>query len=369
MSRLAELLATFDPALPLARARTLPGTVYTAPEIAAAEQRAVFASSWQCVGRVDQVAEPGRYLTFEVAGEPIVVVRGEDGVLRAFSNVCRHRAARVMPEPCGHATRLRCRYHGWTYDLAGRLRGIPEWDGVEEFRREDHGLPPVAVDTWGPLVFVHLGEAPPPLAGLLAAIAPPSGVVFHARREYELGCNWKIFVDNYLDGGYHVNTLHPSLAGALDYAGYHTVVHDWTSTQVSPLRTPERQLDAEVASVRRGDAAYYHWIWPNLMINVYQGVMDTNAVFPLGVDRCRVLFDFYFAEGTPPDVMERSVAVAHQVQLEDEAICGEVQRGLGSRTYTAGRFSVRRENGGLHFHRLLHAALAGLGQTSSTRLQ
>jgi choline monooxygenase len=358
MARLAELLATFDPSLPLARARTLPGTFYTSPEIAEAERRAIFGESWQCVGRLDQVTSPGQYLTFDLGGEPIVVVRGDDGVLRAFSNVCRHRAARVMPEACGHATRLRCRYHGWTYDLAGRLRGVPEWDGVEDFAREDHGLPPVAVETWGPLVFVSLAREPVALASLFGEIERPPEVVFHARREYELACNWKIFVDNYLDGGYHVNTLHPSLAGALDYAGYHTVVHAWSSTQVSPLRTPERQGDAEVASVRRGDVARYHWVWPNLMINVYEGVMDTNVVIPLGVDRCRVLFDFYFADGTPADAIERSIAVAHQIQLEDEQICFEVQRGLGSRSYTAGRFSVRRENGGLHFHRLVHARLS-----------
>src|SRR5262245_7200452 len=143
MSRLADLLATFDPGLPLARARTLSGAFYTDAAVADAERRAIFGEAWQVVGRVDQVTEPGQYVTAEIAGQPIVVARGEDRVLRAFSNVCRHRAARVMPEPCGHATKLRCRYHGWTYDLAGKLRGVPEWDGVEEFRREDHGLPPV----------------------------------------------------------------------------------------------------------------------------------------------------------------------------------------------------------------------------------
>jgi choline monooxygenase len=359
MSRLADLLATFDPSLPLARARTLSGAFYTDAAVADAERRAIFGEAWQVVGRVDQVAEPGAYVTAEIAGEPIVVARGEDRVLRAFSNVCRHRAARVMPEPCGHATKLRCRYHGWTYDLAGRLRGVPEWDGVEDFRREDHGLPPVAVDTWGPLVLVSLARDPAPIASLFASIDPPTGVAFHGRREYDLACNWKVFVDNYLDGGYHVNTLHPSLAGALDYAGYHTVLHDRSSTQVSPMRAPERQADAEVASVRRGDTALYHWVWPNLMINAYEGVMDTNVVYPLGADRCRVVFDFYFAPGTPAGSIERSIAVAHQIQLEDEQICYEVQRGLGSRTYAAGRFSVRREAGGLHFHRLVHAALSG----------
>src|SRR5262245_1862460 len=148
--RLRELLAAFDPSLPLERARTIPAAWYHDPELAALERRAVFANAWQAVGRADQVAEPGSFFTADVAGEPVVVVRDEGGTLRAFANVCRHRAARVACEEQGRASRLRCRYHGWTYDLAGRLRGTPEWDGVADFRKEEHGLPPLAVGAWGP---------------------------------------------------------------------------------------------------------------------------------------------------------------------------------------------------------------------------
>src|SRR5205823_3122992 len=106
----------------------------------------------------------------EVAGEPLLVVRDGDGVLRAFFNVCRHRAAPLLSEPCGTATKLRCPYHGWTYDLAGRLRGTPEFDGVADFRREDNGLVPVAVAEWGPLVFVNLDQPEQPLAEYLAPL-------------------------------------------------------------------------------------------------------------------------------------------------------------------------------------------------------
>src|SRR5262249_13570119 len=161
--------------------------------------------------------------------------RDEAGVLRAFSNVCRHRAALVATEPCGKASRLRCRYHGWTYDLVGRLRGAPEFDGVADFRREDHGLRPLAADVWGPWVWVHAGNLPP-LADFLAPlperIGPAlGGLRWAARREYDLACNWKVYVDNYLDGGYHVHTIHPDLAGLLDYAHYRTEVYEWTSVQ------------------------------------------------------------------------------------------------------------------------------------------
>jgi choline monooxygenase len=362
---LTEKLDAFDPDLPLERAHTIPSSWYFDPDVYAAECRTVFGNTWLAAGRADQVAAPGSYLTAEIAGEPVLVVRDGDGVLRAFYNVCRHRAARVMNEAAGQATRLRCRYHGWTYDLAGRLRGTPEFGGVADFRAEDHGLVPMPVDTWGPLVFVYpaarpcSGGQPPPLADFLAPLPEKTAGLgldrlhFARRREYELACNWKVFVDNYQDGGYHVNTVHPGLSGALDYAHYRTEIHGNTSVQVSPLKPPG---DATLGKVRSGAAAYYWWVFPNLMLNLYEGVMDTNVVLPLGPDRCRVVFDFYFAETAGPEAerfMADSIAVAHQVQLEDQGVCEEVQAGLKSRSYDTGRFSVRREAGGYHFHRLL----------------
>lgn len=365
---LRDKLAAFDAGLPLERARTIPAAWYFDPEIHLAEKRLVFGNTWQMVGRLDQIADPGSFFTANVAGEPIVVVRDTDGVLRAYFNVCRHRAAQVINEPQGRATKLRCRYHGWTYDLAGRLRGTPEFEGVEEFCKEASGLVEVLVDTWGPLVWVHLGgrAAAPRLLDFLAPLPERAlglgldALRFVERREYELACNWKVFVDNYLDGGYHVNTVHPALAGVLDYAQYRTEVFDSTSVQSSPLRPPNSQAeDASAGKVRIGERAYYWWVFPNFMMNIYQGVMDTNLVLPLGRERCRVIFDFYFADTTAKAFNAESIAVGHQVQLEDVSICEEVQRGLASRSYDTGRFSVKREAAGYHFHRLLARGLRG----------
>ncbi len=363
LASLAEKLASFDPHCPLERARTIPSCWYYDTDIYAAECGHVFGGSWQAVGRVDQVSRPGSFLTAEVAGEPILVVRDSEGVLRAFYNVCRHRAALVVNEPQGQASRLRCRYHGWTYDLTGRLRGTPEFDGVADFCKEDNGLTQVAEDTWGPLVFIHQPPVRPEntleqfLAPLPHRTEGLERLGFAARREYEVACNWKVYVDNYLDGGYHVNTVHPGLAGALDYTHYRTEIDGNTSVQISPLKPA---ADASVGKVRTGKNAYYWWVFPNLMINLYQDVMDTNVVLPLGPERCKVIFDFYFAprEGASmEDFIAESIAVAHQVQLEDMGICEEVQRGLKSRAFDTGRFSVKREAGGLHFHRLLAEAL------------
>jgi choline monooxygenase len=358
MSRLGAALSAFASDLPLEHARTIPACWYRDTELAALERMAVFGSTWQCAGRAALVSETGSFFTTEIAGEPILVVRDGDGVLRAFYNVCRHRAAPVVTEAAGKASRLRCRYHGWTYDLSGCLRGAPEFDGVLDFCREEQGLVGLAVAEWGPFVWVHGGQAPQTLSDYLAPMpqrlaADLSSLHFVARREYELACNWKVYVDNFLDGGYHVNTVHPGLAGVLDYKHYRTELHPYTSVQVSPLKSTG---PAEVAGVRSGETAQYWWVFPNFMLNLYQGVMDTNLVLPLGPERCRVIFDFWFGdtEGAAAEkFMRESMDVAHQVQLEDTGICEEVQRGLGSRSFDTGRFSVRREAGGYHFHQLL----------------
>jgi len=373
MAVLRDILSAFDPALPLERARTIPSRWFHDADLYGLECRAVFGDTWQAAGRAALVAEPGSFLTTEIAGEPILVVRDAEGSLRAFFNVCRHRASPVMTEPSGKASRLRCRYHGWTYDLAGRLRGAPEFDGVADFCRDDHGLVPVTVAEWGPFVWVHTSGRTPPLAEYLAPLpervsAQLASLRFVARREYDIACNWKVFVDNYLDGGYHVKTVHPGLAGVLDYTHYRTEIYTHTSVQLSPLKSSD---GSAVAGVRTGGLAQYWWLFPNLMLNLYEGVMDTNLVLPLGPARCRVVFDFWFADTEGPAAekfMHESMAVAHQVQLEDIGICEQVQCGLASRSFDTGRFSVRREKSGYHFHQLLARRLrAGLDKGNADR--
>jgi choline monooxygenase len=360
---ISSRLAVFDPELPLERANTIPSIWYTMPEVYELERAAVFTRTWQMVGRREQVANPGQYLTADIAGEPVLVVRDEHGTLRGFFNVCRHRAARVCTDECGTATKLRCHYHGWTYDLAGNLRGVPEFEGVERFNREANGLPPVAVGEWGPFVWVNLTQPCEPLESYLEPLVSWAesrrafeGLKWFARKSYDLACNWKVYADNYLDGGYHVNTVHPALAGALDYREYRTVCDGNTVLQSAPTKPTE----GDAGRTRTGDAAYW-WLFPNFMLNAYAGVMDTNLVLPLGVDRCRVVFDLYFADTVGDDFKRQSIEVTEQVQREDIGVCEEVQRNLHSRSYTTGRFSVKRENGGFHFHRMLGRTLRARG--------
>jgi choline monooxygenase len=332
----------------------------------------VFSTTWQVIGQVDQVEKPGQFVTTGVAGEPIVAVRGNDGVLRSFYNVCRHHAAAVVTEPCGQASLLHCPYHGWNYGLDGSLKGMPEFDGVKDFERKDHGLVPVKVDTWEQFVFVNLdpGAASLPdfLGGLVKRMAPLRLTKLHyfTSKVYDIHCNWKVFVDNYLDGGYHVPHLHKGLNSVLDYKQYTIENEDRYCLQSSPLVFADE--DAATASTRKGNRAWYFWQYPNFMLNFYEGYLDTNLVIPVDVDHCRVIFDFYFGDVSEAnrEFNERSVATGSGVQDEDLGICEAVQRGLKSRAYGAGRLSVRREAGEQLFHQLLAADLkSGAGKLSA----
>ncbi len=354
-----EVIGSYDPNRPLAEAWTIPGSWYVDERIDRLEREAVFARSWQVIGRSDQVTGPGDFVTAEFAGEPIVAVRGNDGILRAFFNVCRHHAAAVETRAEGKTHLLRCPYHGWTYSLQGELKGTPDFQGVCDFDKGKNGLLPVAAGEWEGFVFVRLSPDGPSLAEFLGPLVDQfrpmnlSGLHFVERRHYAFDCNWKVFVDNYLDGGYHVPHLHKGLDSVLDYGNYRIENGDRYCLQSSPV--VRDGAEAETGAVRTGDRALYYWIYPNFMVNWYEGLMDTNLVLPLGVNRTEVIFDFYFSDVSDSARARNaaSIAVGQRIQDEDTAICHSVQKGLTSRAYRAGRLSVRREAGEHLFHRLL----------------
>jgi choline monooxygenase len=360
---LHQILSSYNDKAELADALTIPGPWYVDPRIAELESKTVFSNSWQMVGRADQVEKPGQFVTFTVAGEPVIVVRGNDGVLRGFYNVCRHHAAAVMTEPCGQASILHCPYHGWNYGLDGSLKGMPEFDGVKNFERKKNGLVPLRAEIWEKFIFINLDPATESLAsyfgGLVKRVAPLEVTKLHYfdSRTYDIACNWKVFVDNFLDGGYHVPHLHKGLNSVLDYKQYTIENEDRYCLQSSPMVSSDE--DAATGATRKGDRAWYFWQYPNLMINCYEGYMDTNLVIPIDVDHCRVIFDFYFGDISESSraYNEMSVETGARVQEEDLGICEAVQRGLKSRAYGAGRLSVRREAGEHLFHRLLAADL------------
>jgi choline monooxygenase len=362
-SSLREILASYDDRAPLERSCTIPASWYTDERVAELERWNVFGRNWQIAAKTDQLQEPGQFVTTELAGERLLLVRGSDRQLRGFYNVCRHHAAAVATEPKGTANIFRCPYHGWSYGLDGSLKGAPEFEGVCEFDRAKNGLVPVRAESWEQFVFVALDPQAPSLTEFLGSlvqrVAPLNLVDLHffERRMYTLNCNWKVFVDNYLDGGYHVPHLHKGLNSVLDYKQYTIETEDRCCLQSSPIVSSSD--DEHFAATRTGDCAWYFWQYPNFMINIYAGYMDTNLVLPDGVDRCKVIFDFFFGDVSAPaaERNRQSIAVGERVNDEDVAICEAVQRGLHSRAYGAGRLSVRREKGEHLFHRLLAADL------------
>ena len=363
-------LDDYMPTVDLSRASTLPARWYVEPDLLELENEKIFWKTWQPVGRLDMVLRPGDYFACEVAGEPIVVTRGTDHVLRAFSNVCRHRAGTVAAGK-GNRKSLQCRYHGWTYGLDGKLLSQPEFEGVNDWNKNEICLPSIKVDTWGAFVFVNLDPDAPPLPEALGNIPQEvrqlgfdlAAMRSVERRDYLVHCNWKVYVDNYLEG-YHVPIAHPGLFRELDYEQYRVDTFRYHSSQYAPIR-PAKQGDIPGRDRRyvRTEAeakALYCWVFPNLMINIYPDNMSSNIILPLGPDKTLTIFEWFFSEpgtGEGWESVQQTIAFSDEIQREDIEICEAVQRGLRSRLYHQGRFSVKRENGVHHFHRLMHEFL------------
>lgn len=342
----------------LERASTMPSRCYLEAEFLQLENDNVFGRTWQLVGRSEQVAGPGDYFTAEIAGEPIIVARGANERLRAFSNVCRHRAG---PVASGRGNRkvFQCGYHGWTYGLDGQLLGTPDFDGVECFDKAASCLPEFAVETLGALVFVNLDRNCGPLAETLGDLPAQltgrdlAAMKFAARKDWLVDCNWKVYVDNYLEG-YHIPIVHPSLHRELDYQNYRVETRGYYSIQHAPIK-PSKEARLR-QNEQAGGQVVYLWLFPNLMLNIYPDNYSTNLIIPVGHKQTLTVFEWYFRDPDLAEVQDKlreTIAFSDEVQLEDIRICETVQRNLGSRTYRAGRYSVKRENGVHHFHQLL----------------
>jgi len=359
-------------------AHTLASKFYTDPAILDAEKSRIFRRTWQLVGTLTTpcgevngakriIADPESFFTVDVIGEPVVVVRDKQGTLRAFSNVCRHRAGPIA-QGSGCKNVFRCGYHGWTYTLDGRLIGTPDVEGVEFFDRSTMGMFPLRLETWEQLIFVNFDQNAEPLSAYLGKIPEQArgfqfeGLQSVERRDYTIDCNWKVYVDNYLEG-YHIPIAHPGLMREIDYAQYRTATYRYYSQQFAPIRAmkPEDAGERFYPPGTSLQEALYFWIFPNLMLNVYPDNLSTNLIVPLSHDKTLTIFEWFFHDAHSEKVRERiqrAVAFSDEVQQEDIDLCRSVQRGLNSSTYDRGRYSVKRENGVHHFHMLLSEFLS-----------
>ncbi|KAF7097542.1 hypothetical protein CFC21_099347 [Triticum aestivum] len=364
-----RLAAEFDPAIPLASAVTPPSGWYTDPEFLRLELDRVFLRGWQAVGHIGQVKNPNDFFTGSLGNVQFVICRDANGKLQAFHNVCRHHAS-LLACGSGQKTCFQCPYHGWTYGLDGTLLKATRISGIKNFNKNDFGLLPIKVATWGPFVLARfddssqdtvddvvggdewLGSA----SDLLSRSGIDTSLPHICRREYIIECNWKVFCDNYLDGGYHVPYAHGALASGLQLQSYETLTYERVSVQRCESALAEQE-DID----RLGTKATYAFVYPNFMINRYGPWMDTNLAVPLDATRCKVVFDYFLDESLldDQDFIDRSLKDSEQVQIEDIALCEGVQRGLESPAYGVGRYAPSVEMAMHHFHCLLHANLSG----------
>ncbi len=335
---------------PLTHARALDPAYYTDPDIYAFDQSEILASGWQIIAPAALVENPGDLITREIGGVPIIVLRDNAGALQGYFNICPHRAGPLATCDQRGLKRLRCGYHGWAYDFDGRLKTAPEMQGADDFDPSQVRLSPIDVVARNGVIWARTRQGTP-LEDLLSGIEPESltqldSLTHHHHAVYDVQANWKVYVDNYLEG-YHLPFVHPGLTQVVNYPDYKTELGSWWSLQRSPI-------DQDSGAYGAGEALYY-FIYPNTMLNILPGRLQTNRVVPVGLRHCRVEFDFFY-DADNLFRFEDDLKFSDLVQEEDRQICEHVQKGLASGAYQPGRLSPTREAGVWHFQNLLREA-------------
>ena len=351
---------TVDPDITIAT--TLPASFYRDEAAFASARERVFARSWHWLGDVSDVAQPGslspREMLPGLLDEPLLLTRDVAGTLRCLSNVCTHRGNVLVKAPC-RADQIRCSYHSRRFDLAGRMTFMPEFECAKNFPSAADHLPEPPFGQFGPHAFASLDPAAPldDFLGDVQRRVPwlPIAEMRHEPsrdRDFHLTAHWALYVENYLEG-FHIPFVHPALNQVVDYGDYTSELFRYANLQLAAARDGEPAFEQTSGSPDRGKriAAYYFWVFPNLMLNFYPWGLSLNLVLPLSPTRTRVAFRAYVHD---PLVLDRGAGGGlDQVEMEDEAIVERVQCGVRSRLYRHGRYSPTREQGVHHFHRLL----------------
>jgi phenylpropionate dioxygenase-like ring-hydroxylating dioxygenase large terminal subunit len=318
---------------------TLPFSWYSGEEPLRRERRQLFARAWQYAGRAEDVRQPGSFLTADAAGIPILVTRGEDGDLRAFLNVCRHRGA-VLTEGCGTRKTIQCHYHAWTYELDGSLRAAPRSEREPGFDRSEWSLLPASVGEWGPFLFVNPDPGAPPLEEHLGALPEIlardidlDGLVFHSRVAFGADANWKVVTENFLEC-YHCATAHPGFSEEVDVHPdrYLLEAHPTFGAQFCKSRAT-------------GERGQFHLLYPNTGINVFPGPpnLSIGPIAPNGPDRTERYLDYFFSADVDDEWLREFFAFDEQVGREDRVLVESVHRGMASGLLEQGRLLLGSE--------------------------
>ena len=333
---------------------TLPSSAYRPdPEMWRSERKAIFARSWQYLGHESMITENGQWLAETLAGYPVVVVRDEQGQLRGYHNVCRHRAGPLTEGEAGRCDGLLvCRYHGWSYRLDGRLRSARDFGASSDFDPREYGLLPVRVETWRGLIFVAIDDKVGALSEWVAPLERRledkdwSALRVAAVRHHTMNCNWKTYVENYLEG-YHVPLIHPALDAEIDASRYSVTMDHMIALHEAPMRKPDPVYDG-----------LWAWMWPTLGVNVYGVGLMIERMCPTGPGGVRLDYIYLMPPGV--EVSDDTMALSDVVTAEDVRIVEAVQRNLDAGVYDTGRLSPRHETAVAAFQQFVRNALDGV---------
>jgi choline monooxygenase len=351
---------TIDP--DIARAKTLHKDFYTDPALFAIAKEKLFAPSWQYLASTDAVPDPADAcpltLLENYLDEPLALINDKDQTLRLLSNVCTHRGNLVVNEPC-RLTHLRCRYHGRLFDLNGDFRSMPEFKEVQDFPTKADNLTSLPLQKWGPWLFTSLAPTKPfenYWGDLIQRLHWLPLEKYRHRpdlsRDFTVKAHWALYCENYLEG-FHIPFVHAGLNSVIDFGNYTTELFGYSSLQLGIAKDDEAIFDLSAASADYGKkvAAYYFFVFPNIMFNFYPWGLSINIVKPVNEIETKISFLTYIADESRYE--KGAGSGLDTVEGEDEEIVEAVQRGIRSRFYTHGRYSVTREQGTHHFHRLI----------------
>ena len=349
-----------------ARSYSLNKTAYTEARWADVDRDAIFRRSWQWVCHIEKLREPGSYVVVEVAEQPVAVLRDREGVLRAYYNVCKHRAHELLSGE-GQVSRIMCPYHAWTYRLDGQLVRAPETEGLADFSVDEVCLDAIQVEEFCGFVYANLDPSATSLAEQAGGLgdeirqwAPDvEDLTFAHRLTYDIKSNWKNVVDNFLEC-YHCPTAHKDFCTLVDMDTYKVTTHGIYSSHMAEAgKSANAAYSVEGATVT--DHAVW-WLWPNTCIMRYpgRGNMIIMQIIPAGENRTLETYDFFFETAEPNEGEREAIKYIDDVlQAEDIALVESVQRGMNTPAFTQGRIvhdaggSGKSEHAVHHFHGLV----------------
>ena len=346
----------------IAKANTIDKEYYVSEKYFELSKEKIFEPSWQLIGDTDMVKELGFAYPFilleEHLNEPLLLTKDKNEKIHCMSNVCTHRGNLLVYEPC-KLTNLVCKYHGRRFSLDGKFVSMPEFKEVENFPTESDNLHPLSVFQWGKLLFTSLdpkisaeviyGDIQKRLSWF-----PMDKLVLHKdlAKDYIVNANWALYCENYLEG-FHIPFVHPALNDVLDFREYSTELFRYSNVQIGIAKEGENCFDIPASSPDHGKriAGYYFWAFPNVMLNFYPWGISVNLVKPISVSQTKISFIMYVCDESKLNT--GAGGSLDSVEMEDEEVVQNVQKGVRSRFYKHGRYSPNREQGTHHFHSLI----------------